>query len=241
VAREAAADHVAGCVRCAGIFKAARAAARVAVSETSRAEALPRPAILAPRFAAAMATLAVAIAAVVVMRQGAGPSLVPAEPTARPAATTTAPPADPLAALRIEKPPVVVSAERLLATRGGTDQGYIEALARALEPYRRDDFGEAAVRLSALGRSRPDAFEPGFYLGVTLLLDAKASDAVPHLERALKLAGGRRDDASFYLALARIQCGQREPARAALAELCGAKGTRAAEACLWRDALSRQP
>ncbi len=101
-------------MRCAGVFKAARAAALAQVPGTVPARR--RTFRLMPQLATLAATLAVAAVAIVVMRQTpACPP--PATPAAQPAplgpSGSARPPATPL----IEKPAVVISSEQLLATR----------------------------------------------------------------------------------------------------------------------------
>ncbi len=112
--------------------------------------------------------------------------------------------------VRFEKPPVVVSAEQLLVSRGNTAHtAYLEALAAALKPYQADDFAAAIELLAPLAGAHPDRFEPAYYLGVSLLLNERARDAVPHLERAVTLASAaRRDEAERALAAARSMGGR---------------------------------
>ena len=197
-ARESALDHVANCPRCADVFKAARAAALTEVAHHTETR---RPASRHswPQLAALAAT--VVMGTVLVTRSSnEGPVVTP--PSAS-SVLPLAPPARP----RLEKAPVVVSAEQLLAVRGGSrDNDYLKALATALDPYEKDRFAEAATRLAPLVRDRPRAFEPAFYLGVSLVLDGRAAESVPVLERALELSpDSRREEVTRWLAAARTR------------------------------------
>lgn len=196
--RESTLEHISSCAQCAGVFRIARAAAlaelRPAMPPQTRARRL------VPELGLA-ATVAIATLTVVVLRED---RRVPAPAAAQmPAPDASSIPAAPPP--RLEKPAIVVSSEQLLTTRSRRDNtAYVESLAAALEPYQQDKFKEAARRLAGVATSHPDAFEPAFYLGVSLLLDGKASEAVPVLERARRLASAvRRDEATHYLTLAR--------------------------------------
>lgn len=211
VRRERVLDHIAACPRCAGIFKQARMAVREASAPTPtqapRRGARPRPWFLTPQLAAA-ATVVVLIGSVVLLRpSGTAPVATGPGATASPV-VPVAPAREPaVPAMPVAKAPIVIGAERLLATRSSPDdKRLLDDLARALEPYQRDDFAEAARRLADVSRNRPEVFEAAFYLGVSLLLSDQASAAVPVLERAAALASeARRDEATRYLELARAR------------------------------------
>lgn len=200
--REATLDHVSACVRCAGVFKMARAAA---LTEVPRSAPARQRTAWRPQLAALAATFAVAAVTVVLLRPGSVRDAVLAPDNSRPPSIAPSASANRPVTPRLEKPAIVIGSEQLLATRGDRDQTqYLEALAAALEPYRRDEFGVAARRLAEVVRNRPDAFEPTFYLGVSLLLDGRPQEAVPVLERAQRMASPiRRDEATRLLEAAR--------------------------------------
>jgi hypothetical protein len=199
--RDAALDHISSCARCAGVFKSARTAALSVVgTPAALPDRPPRPfRILVP----VAATLAIAVVSAVVITRNTPPpagAVIDPAPASPAPATPPAPQPAPLI-----KPPVVIGAEQLLANRGSGDRTkYLEALAGALRPYERDDFAAAVTLLEPLAKAHPDRFEPVFYLGASLLMNGRAADAIPVLERAAGIASSvRRDDAERALAAAR--------------------------------------
>lgn len=197
--QDATRDHIAACAQCAGIFKSARAAALAAAPPIRVAPVRERP----RQWITVAATLSIAGLAIVVLwpLPEADQALAPAPPPA----IATGPAPAPAPAITFDKPAVVVSAEQLLVSRGdAAHTAYLEALARALDPYQKDDFAEATRRLEPLAAAHPDRFEPSYYLGVSLLMSGRAADAVPILERAMQIAPeARRADAQRALAAAR--------------------------------------
>ena len=134
----------------------------------------------------------------------------------------------------LEKLAVKLSSERALAYRGPGDRPdtFLEDLGRALQPYRSDDFEEAARRLGEASAQHPGAAEPPLYQGVSLLLLDRPREAIAPLERAFSLAphGELRRDAEFHLAVARLRAGE-NGGRDALARLCAVEGPYRAKAC----------
>jgi hypothetical protein len=197
VAHDAALEHIASCPTCAAVFKAGRTAALEHV-----ASAAPQPRGLR-KLVFVPATLAVLIIGVVLIRDRSTPPVATTPPpvTAAPSIEPARPPARPLPV----KPPVVIGAEQLLTMRGdAANTKYLEALADALRDYERNDFSTAMAKLKPLAEQQPQKFEPAFYLGASMLMSGRAAEAVPVLERALKLASAaRRDDAERTLAAAR--------------------------------------
>lgn len=255
--RDSLLDHVGSCARCAGVFRAVRAAALEATraerkAETARAArpALARPWLARPWLAPVAAVLATATAVVVLSRQAMSPSVAPetiaTSPVARPSAAplgdaaslATTPSLAPVFDFPVEKPPVVIAAERLLAQRGrAQDQAWLTSFARALDPYRAGDFEEAARRLAVVAESQPDVAEPALYLGVSLLLGGRASEAIAPLERARGLVGeARRAEVAFYLGCAQARSGDLDAARPTLEGACRAKADHSEKAC---EALHR--
>ena len=177
-------DHVSSCGACAEAWRIAR---ELEVEEAGGRTGIPFP---GKRRASAVWPL-LAAAAILVLAIGAWP-LLRGTSTPSPAATAATPvpvpaPAQTTAALgpAIEKAPVVLSASRVLVFRSkASADPFVEAFAVAIEPYRKDDYPEAIARLDALARKYPDADEPPFYLGVSLLIASRPADAVAPLRRA---------------------------------------------------------
>jgi len=140
--------------------------------------------------------------------------------------------------LALSKPAVELPPEALVL-RGGDADPAVTALIAALEPYRRDDFAEAADRLEAVVDAYPDARHAQFYLGVSRLLAGRAAEAVGPLSRAAQRAPAGswlRAEATWYLAVSSERDGDRGGALGALADLCGRPGPRREAAC---DGLRR--
>ena len=193
-------DHVASCGACAEAWRIARElkdaqAPAVVIPFTPKR----RASIVLPLLAAA-ATIALAVAGWRVLRPATlsapGDPVVSTPPrTPEQTTATLGPP--------IEKAPVVLSASRALVFRGETADPFVAEFATAIEPYRKDDYPEAITRLDALARKYPDADEPPFYLGVSLLLASRRGDAVAPLQRAAKAKDPAiAEQAARYLSLA---------------------------------------
>lgn len=194
--REIMLDHIASCPQCAEVFKAARTAGLAAVETQIPGRSSNPMRVLIP--IAAMLTIGI-VSAIVIARNNTSltPSTTPLAPSASAPVST---PREMLA-----KPPMVISAELLLATRGREDNTkYLEALADALRPYDQDNFASAITRLEPLAKDHPDRFEPVFYLGASLMMAGRSAEAVPILERAVTIVDtSRRDLAVSTLATAR--------------------------------------
>jgi predicted Zn-dependent protease len=131
----------------------------------------------------------------------------------------------------LEKPDVVLSAERVLVTRGGQD-AFLKDFAPAIQPYRQGDYAVAAERLARLASRYADVFEVRFYHGVSLLLQGRAAEAVAPLRQARALARGPQGtDAEWYLSLALFRAGQAPEGWDRLAGLCAGDGPRKRAAC----------
>ena len=145
---------------------------------------------------------------------------------------------------QLEKPAIPARGGTDLVWRGSPDSGEAEDLARALEPYRTNDFPEAARRLRAFVSRHPLSASGHFYLGVSELLRAAGADAVTALENAERLAKTDADlarETAWYLALAYRQTGQRESAAAKLDALCRGRSVRAGQACAGLSEQSKEP
>lgn len=122
----------------------------------------------------------------------------------RVAAGDTPSPVAPPRLLRVEKASLAALASEAVLLRGTRSprRALLDDLAVALEPYRRDDFEEAAKRLRALGPKYPEASEIPYYLGVCLLLLDRPAEAVAPLEIAARRMTPP-DEANRYLDIAR--------------------------------------
>lgn len=187
-------DHLSSCGACAEAWRLAR---EIAPEQTDARPVLPFPvkrrASVVWGLLAAAATVLLAVNAWPLLR-GASTPATPVATAVTPATSTPAPAPAPVpeqttAALSpaIEKAPVVLSATRVLVFRNKTSADpFVAAFAAAIEPYKKDDYPEAIARLGALARKYPDADEPPFYLGVSLLMASRPADAVAPLKRAAK-------------------------------------------------------
>lgn len=181
--RESTREHIASCPSCAGVFKAARLAAVEHLPEEASGQTKAIRQL--PHFAT-IGALVVVVLALFLGRPAEAPNLP---------AVATGPSANAIAQGKpsFAKAPVVLSAEQPLATRDPGRVGtFVKELTSALEPYERDAFAEAATRLERLAIAHPKSFEAAFYQGVSLLMDGRAQESVPVLERADSLAGAAR-------------------------------------------------
>ncbi|MBL8214908.1 MAG: hypothetical protein JNK87_29580 [Bryobacterales bacterium] len=114
----------------------------------------------------------------------------------------------------------------------GTDQAYLQKLGAALKPYRAASYKESAAALAVLATAYPEAVEPPFYEGVSLLFLDKPADAAARLERARSLANqALAGEIPWYLAIAYERSGRGAESQALLQAVCAATGPHRAEAC----------
>jgi tetratricopeptide (TPR) repeat protein len=160
-----------------------------------------------------------------------------ANPAASPAAPAIA------ALLPLEKAPVRLPAAGALVWRGegGEQQKQLVAdLAPALTSYRNDDYQQAVRLLQPLVAKYPDAAQPPFYLGVSLLFLDRNTEAASALEIAKQRARASfAQDAGWYLALAYQRTGQAARALEELRRLCAAEGEHRAASCSAVQQLAR--
>lgn len=190
-------DHVSSCGACAEAWRLARELKAIETTPAVIPFAPRRRAPIAWRLLAVAATIVLAVAAWQLLRQPAPPQTV-STPSMKPEQTIAA------VSPSIEKAPIMLSAARALVFRSkAAADPFVDEFAVAIEPYKKDDYAEAVTRLDALARKYPEADEPPFYLGVSLLLSARRADAIPPLQRAAK---GRdqaiAEQARRYLAIA---------------------------------------
>jgi hypothetical protein len=107
------------------------------------------------------------------------------------------------------------------------------ALAEDLAPYLAGDYAESERRLAGRLRRTPQDLTAELYRGVCLLLLGRPGEAIAPLQRAAGSgdpAVGR--EARWYLALSRLENGDRAVAERGLRELAGSAGPRRAEAAM---------
>lgn len=176
-----------------------------------------------------LATAAVAVLAVVVLRQNSRPA--PSNQTT-PGVSSQPSVINRATVLILEKPAVKLSASALILRSGSaTEEDFLKAVAPALDAYRADHFAEAAQRFEPLAKKYPRV-EVYYYWGVSLLFLEKNPEAARVLESAHELAEGPTDpEVAWYLSLAYQRSGQAARARAELSKLCEGKSDFAARAC----------
>ena len=158
-------------------------------------------------------------------------------PADRPSAP--GPPAAPVArgarafVLAFDTPEIELPSSALVL-RGEASDPYGTELVRALEPFRRGDYPQAADRLRALASAHPDEPYARYYLGVSSLLAGQHLEAVGPLERVRGLAAPDswlHSEASWYLAVALERSNRVDQAVLILTQLCGSGGSRGDKAC----------
>jgi tetratricopeptide (TPR) repeat protein len=145
-------------------------------------------------------------------------------------------------AFTLAKPAVKLPALAVLTYRGHTRgaKTYLAELAAALEPYRRDEFADAARHLALLVQRYPNAAEPAFYEGVSQLFLNQNEAAVSSLEAARRQGSGTlEDDISWYLGLAFHRAGRMPEARREFEALCRSAGEYKARACAAAELTQR--
>lgn len=186
---------------------------------------------------AAAAAVALVAGGVIIARLATRPS-APAAPTQAHVVPAPAP-AQPEFVLALNKPVTELPLESLTLRSASADP-YAVALEKALKPYERGDYAEAARQLEVVSRDNPSRPHPAYYLGLSKLL-GKNGDAVADFERARTLAdkgSSLRAEAAWYLAVALERTGRRESAASLLTDLCGSAGPHQAEACAGQRALT---
>jgi hypothetical protein len=134
----------------------------------------------------------------------------------------------------LSKAAIKVPATAVLNFRSGAEDGraFLNELAAALEPYRNDDYPEAARRLEPLSTKYRESAEVHYYLGVSRLFINRNDEALASLETARRLADETlRDDVSWYLALALDRAGRAADARREVDGLCSHLGNYQKTAC----------
>ncbi len=122
---------------------------------------------------------------------------------------------------------------------GAPGAGRNSDLARAMQPYEAGDYGTAVRSLEEFLAAHPGDGAALFYEGVSLLLLGRAEDSLAPLEQAsMRTAGSDRDEALWYLALARLKTGNPEAAIEDLDRVVAGGGMHAQEAAALRGRAS---
>jgi TolA-binding protein len=139
----------------------------------------------------------------------------------------------------IPRIPVTPAAVRLplasLVWRGeetNAPDPYPAALAKALEPYRANNYASAIDALQDVAAKFPRRAEGHFYLGVSLLLAGRDGEALTQLEAARSSGDSPiAPEIDWYRAAALRNLGRNQEAEPSLQSLCSAEGIHQKEAC----------
>jgi len=196
--------------------------------------------------AAAAAIVLIAVVSIMTVRnrQTSDPNLsVSVQPAPEPPAVQPKEPAANPILLALEKAPIKVAAASVLIYRSDSvgGKGYLDELAAALQPYRADNYAEAARRLEALSSKFPESPESHFYLGVSRLFLKQHETAFASLETAARLSDETlRDDITWYRALALERLNRQADAVREMDTLCARAGDYKAKACSAVEDLKRR-
>lgn len=181
-----------------------------------------------------LALAATVLIAVVVSlgRKPAEPIPVEPAPVNTSSRATVPPPATPAFQMPFAKPDVKLSAGALTWRGAPSDQPFLQDLAPAFAAYRQGDYALAQSLFDKLAAKYPAAIEVLFYQGVIRVLRNDFAGALAPLSAASGLKDDTfADDVSWYLAVAEQRSGRVGEARTRLSLLCGAGGSRDADAC----------
>jgi hypothetical protein len=153
------------------------------------------------------------------------PGAIPASPAAS---------KSPVFNLILSKPPLRLSLDSL--TWRGKDEPsqekYLSDLGWAMEPYQRDDYGEAVERFDQLTSKYPKAGEPVFYGAVARLFLNRLDEAWRSLESSRRMdTGALGQDIQWYLAVAYERTQHTHEASSILQTLCATDGPYQRMAC----------
>jgi tetratricopeptide (TPR) repeat protein len=152
----------------------------------------------------------------------------------KPAAVAVAGPPRATSGLRLEAPPVKLSAGAMTWRGDGKAAGteYLKELGVALAPYRGGDYAAAARELGRVSGKYPESAEAAFYLGVSLLFLEEPEQARRALARAEALRPeALRDEVQYFIGVAWARNGDTGQAAARLRPLCGGAGPYREKAC----------
>ncbi len=152
-------------------------------------------------------------------------------PRNAPSASNAPAPSAPRGVWQIEKPAIELPLSAAIVMRGEQQVEELDFTV-ALEPYRRDDFQRAVVRLAEFVRRAPNSGEGWFYLGASRLLAGDPRGARAALETArIRIAPARRDELNWLLATAEARSGEVATAMKRLDALCGGTSALRDRAC----------
>lgn len=181
-----------------------------------------------------LAGCGIAVATLAVMLRPL-PTPAPNRATPPPASTATAapptaaapltPPVPPSVAVAFEKAEVRVSLA-LMTWRGTSvdSNPMLTAFKPAFDAYRAGDYPRAAAAFAGLARVYPEAVEPPFYQGVSLMLAGDFTGAVAPLASALRTSDDTfAIEAGWYLSVAELRLGRTGTASARIRGLCATR------------------
>ena len=180
----------------------------------------------------ALATAAVAVVAIVVIRQADWTTKSTEQPTAPPSASVPAP-TSPQFQLALAKPDVKLS-PAALTYRGTTgEQGFLGDIKPALDAFRQNDYARADREFSALAPRYPQSVEVAFYQGVARLFQNDIAGADVSLVAAEGInEASFASEVAWYRAVVDERSGRPAAARTRLDGLCrDATFIRRAQAC----------
>ena len=225
VDRQAVIEHIVGCASCTTIYRA------LGELEAGARQFDPGAKSMAAPWYSTRAVYAIAASlALVTVGAIAYQMLRASRDTPRQVATAPPQPVISLQRIPFEKPDVRLSASRALTTRSNADTtAFLADFAGAIQPYRDGRYAEATRALATVAAAYPEAYEPAFYQGVSLILSGAGAEAVDPLARAERLADdASRDEIRWYRAAALQLAGRADQAHALVMMLCQSGG-------VWRD------
>ncbi len=109
--------------------------------------------------------------------------------------------------------------------------GHPMAFRRAMEAYEKGEYEDSLARLSAINQLAPEAADPWFFRGASLLLAGRRSEAIMPLQVAAEKGSEERSTSShYYLGLTRLKLGDLGSAQDNLRKAAGGAGSHASRA-----------
>lgn len=230
-------EHLVACPACRERAQQARLFLTVMCEPISAQPARPAklswmPTRGAPFLMAMAATVVVGVVAILLWRTSGGE--YPREQQALSSTPSDLQPGTPLTnpwrnltVAKADYSPPVAGPDEMFYRNGKPAPPTGSTLPLAMEPYERNDFGEAARRLAKFLEKNPTAAEAHFYRGVSLLLLDRTSEAIAPLRAAIENGEGvLEDDARWYLAMAFLKSARYAEALEQLDSLSAAPGPR---------------
>jgi tetratricopeptide (TPR) repeat protein len=222
--RESFEEHYFACEQCFAALQAQRALQAELSASAPQIRAMPAPNPTAWRWTAAMATAAVVILSVVVVRWSLKPhSSSPAPPLQTAQSGPAGPSLSELA--RFDPPAYAPTVLR------GTQNEAVRKFRMAMKPYQHGDYAGAVTVLRAAVKLNPKDPGPLFFLGVSHLLDNQTDDGIAVLQQCITLGDTPYlEESHYYLAKALLRKGDATAARRELEEVVRLKGDHEDEA-----------